>query len=58
MIIIFLIVRDPTNQLRNLLLSNYIVESMVSESKENEMKFEINALIQFALSCPEPDLKQ
>ena len=33
------------------------MESNVLESIENEIKLEINASINFALSSPEPDLK-
>jgi pyruvate dehydrogenase E1 component alpha subunit len=51
------IIRDPINQLRNYLLTNDMVESKILESIDNEIKLEINASINFALSSPEPDLK-
>jgi pyruvate dehydrogenase E1 component alpha subunit len=51
------ITRDPINQLKDYLLSNDIVNNETLVSINNEIKNEIEASINFALSSPEPDIK-
>nr|QHO64159.1 Pyruvate dehydrogenase E1 alpha [Lympha mucosa] len=50
------ITRDPINQLKNYLISNNIISNEILISLNNEVKIEIEASVNFALSSPEPDI--